>query len=214
MVSFGKGRGAGTGYMAFSDRVGPGVLVLHEFFGLQQSFRDYADALRNSGFTVLVPDLYEGVVARDLAEARSLADALDVDHALRRLTAAAEHLTANWHPRLGCVGFSLGAYLASALAQEGTLEATVLYYGLGEVEPANWRGSLLGHFAERDEWEDLAVANDVFKALEEHGVEAELHVYPGTGHWFANPGVENAYEARAAELARERTIDFLRYHLA
>jgi carboxymethylenebutenolidase len=213
-VRIGRGRHATTAYMAYSDRVGPGVLVLHEFFGLQPSFERYADGLRDEGFTVLVPDLYAGAVAADVQEARALASSLEVDGTMRTLHAAAEHLTSNWHPRLGAVGFSLGADLASALAQEGAFDATVLYYGVGEIDPDKWRGPLCGHYAEKDEWIDRTEVGHTFAALQEAGVETELHDYPGTGHWFANESVAESFDPESARLAAERTVDFLRYHLA
>src|SRR5918992_3672400 len=109
MVEFGNRRDAGRGYMARSQRVGPGVLLLHEFFGLQDSFKEMADRLNAEGFTVLTPDLYDGEVAGTVDEAIALRDRVDVDAALRKLGAAADLLKDNWHPRLGVMGFSLGA---------------------------------------------------------------------------------------------------------
>lgn len=214
MIEFGTRRAGGAGYMSYSSRVGPGVLLLHEFFGLTRSFCDYADALNDSGFTVLVPDLYDGRVATSVDEATRMAEALEPERVLARLHAAAEHLTSNWHPRLGVVGFSLGAGYSVRLAQELSLDATVLYYGMAEVDPARWSGPVLGHFAETDEWESPAAVEPVFDHLSRVGVDAELIVHPGTGHWFANPAVPGSYDPPAAEAAWEATVDFLTYHLA
>ena len=211
-VSFGGRRDATTGYMSFSNRVGPSVLVLHDFLGMQQSVRDFADGLRDEGFTVLVPDLYDGASFDSPEHVHAMG--LGPEATLRRALAAAEHLTANWHPTLGAVGFSLGAGLACALAQEGILEATVLYYGTGEIAAARWRGAVQGHFPPRDERSDLAEINGAFSSLTDHGVEAELHFYPDTLPMFANHDSLGAYHQRAEETARGRTIDFLRYHLA
>jgi dienelactone hydrolase len=210
-VSFGGRRDATTGYMAFSNRVGPSVLVLHDFMGMQRSARSFAEDLRDEGFTVLVPDLYDGATFRDVEHAHAgMAPETTMRHAL----AAAEHLTTNWHPTLGAVGFSLGAELASALAQEIDLEATVLYYGAGAIAPERWRGALQGHFAERDEQCAVGDVARAFTALAERGVETELHVYSGTRALFANLDASDAYEKAATASARGRTIDFLRYHLA
>jgi carboxymethylenebutenolidase len=214
MVPFGRRRTAGQGYMAYSDRVGPGVILLHEFFGLQPSFKAYADLLNEQGFTVLAPDLYDGSLADSVESALAKARSLDVDRALGQIKAAAEHLTDNWHPRLGVVGFSLGAGFAVQLAQDLPLEATVLYYGLGDIDPERWRSPCLGHFAAHDEWESTAEAELAFSALQERGIEAEMHLYPEVGHWFANADVLSAYDQSAAELAFQRTADFFHYHLS
>lgn len=214
MISFGKRKDAGTGYMSHSSRVGPGVLLLHEFFGLTASFRDYADALNEEGFTVLAPDLYDGAVATSVEQASEMASALDPDRVMARLHAAAEHLTGNWHPRLGLVGFSLGAGYATEMAQQTQVDATVLYYGISGINPARWSGALVGHFAETDEWESLPDVQTAFEDLTAHGVEAELFVYPDTGHWFANPGVPDSYAPAAAEEAWGRTVECLAYNLA
>jgi carboxymethylenebutenolidase len=200
--------------MSHSERSGPGVLVLHEFFGLQPSFRTYADALEAEGFTVLVPDLYDGRIASSVEEATEISDNLDYDAIFERLDAACEHLTANWHPRLGVIGFSLGGALASTLAQRRSVEATVLYYGFTDVDPARWSGPVIGHFASDDEWNPLPEAVAFFDTLAAAGLDAELFSYEGTGHWFANESVEDAFDGSASRLAFERTVDFLRHHLA
>jgi dienelactone hydrolase len=98
-VQFGRRSDSGTGYMSHSDRVGPSIMLLHEFFGLQDSFKAYADELNAEGFTVLVPDLYDGEIVETVEEAERMAQALEDERTLRRLVAAAEHMTANWHPR-------------------------------------------------------------------------------------------------------------------
>lgn len=214
MIAFGPRKDSGTGYMSHSSRVGPGVLLLHEFFGLTQAFRDYADALNDEGFTVLAPDLYDGRIASSVEEAQDLARSLDQDRVVARLTFAAEHLTANWHPRLGLVGFSLGAGYAGVMAQNLEVDATVLYYGITDITASRWHGAVLGHFAEIDEWEPLPVVQAAFEELTQHGIEAELVVYPGVGHWFANPDVPSAYDPVAAEDAWQASAEFLAYNLA
>ncbi|HEU4480761.1 MAG TPA: dienelactone hydrolase family protein [Actinomycetota bacterium] len=212
MISFGSKRDGGTGYMASSARVGPSVLVLHEFYGLTQSFRNVADALNEQGFTVLVPDLYDGTIATSVEEATAIADALDQERTMAKLEAAAAHLTANWHPILGVVGFSLGAWLGTRLSSTVGADATVLYYGYGAIEVDEWQRPLLVHLAETDEWEPDAPGD--FARWAEAGLDVEVRVYPGTGHWFANSDVSDAYDAEASSLALGRTIDFLRHHLA
>ena len=214
MVDFGRHRDAGRGYMARSDRVGPGVLLLHEFFGLQDSFKRVADRLNAEGFTVLVPDMYEGALASTVDEAIVLRDRLDARATIAMLGAAASFLTDNWHPRLGVVGFSLGSAFALELARERPVEALVVYYGLGDLAGTGWVGPTLGHFGTEDEWEALSEAEAFFGRLRAAGADAELRVYDGAGHWFANAAVPGAYDAAAAEAAFESTCDFFHHHLA
>ena len=213
-VEFGTRSAAGTGYMCYSQRSGPGVLLLHEFFGLQDSFKQYAARLSSSGFTVLAPDLYDGALATTVDEAIELRDGLDANRTAGRVEAAADFLVNNWHPRLGVIGFSLGAEFADALARSRPVEATVFDYGCGQDSASGFSGALLAHLATDDEWLPLPEAEQTMAAIRDAGVETDAYVYPGTGHWFANPAVEDAFKPEEAELAFTRTVDFLRYHLA
>ena len=213
-ITFGKLKDKGSGYMSHSERVGPGVLILHEFFGLTPSFRRYADRLCDEGFTALAVDLYDGAVAGSVEEAKKLASSLEHETTMRKLNAALEHLTANWHPRVGVIGFSLGAWFAGSLAQEARPDAAVLYYGTSDLDASRLRCPVLGHFAETDEWEPLSDITAQWKKLEADGADIEMNVYPGTGHWFANRDVPEAYNEDAAEAAWAATLDFLRYNLA
>lgn len=214
MVTFGTRSRGGTGYMARSERSGPGVLVLHDFFGLSGAVTGFAEALCEEGFTALAPDLYDGRIAGSVAEAEQMADSLDREHATVRLIAAAEHLTANWHPRVGAVGFSLGALLGVTLAERTVLEAVVTYYGPGPGDPARWTTPLLVYLADQDEWEPLDEAMPPLERLKAAGSELEVRVIEGVGHWFANPSIPEAYNAAAAEAAWADTVAFLRHHLA
>jgi carboxymethylenebutenolidase len=214
IVEFGGRSDGGSAYMAHSDRVGQGVLLLHEWFGLQDSFKRLADRLCDDGFTVLVPDLYDGAVAETVEQAGALSNGLDETRTMRRIKAAASFLVDNWHPRLGVIGFSLGASWASRLAHDFPVEATVLYYGTGPADPARWNGPVLGHFAEADDFEPAEDVRAFVGALEDGGVDVDLYFYEGTGHWFANAAVADAYDPDAAELALQRTVEFFHHHLA
>lgn len=214
MVDFGGRSDKGTGYLAHSDRVGQSVLLLHEWFGLQDSFKVLADRLCEEGFTVLAPDLYDGYVASSVEEAEAKMNSLDEAKTQKRLLAAARFLADNWHPRIGVIGFSLGAYLGAWLGQNFPVEATVFYYGLGPIEPSHWNGPLQCHIAGADEMDPVEEVLGWASGLEQGGVDVETFVYEGAGHWFANAAVTSAYNADAAELALERTIGMFRHHLA
>ena len=210
LISFGGLSDKGTGYMAYSERVGPSVLVLHDAYGMLPSVRSLVDRFVAEGFTALAVDLYGGRTAGDAANAHALAAGLDMADTMKRLVAAAEHLSNNWHPRLGIVGFSTGASLATSLAREVDVDATVVYYGGGEDLEQSWAGRpLLGHFARGDDFEPAASALASIGALE----DAEAFVYDAA-HGFANSGLTGSYEPAAAELALERTLEELRYQLS
>jgi carboxymethylenebutenolidase len=196
--------------MAYSERVGPSVLVLHDAYGMLPSVRSLVDRFVAEGFTALAVDLYGGRTAGDAAHAHALAGGFDMADTMKRLVAAAEHLSNNWHPRLGIVGFSTGASLATQLAREVDVDATVVYYGGGEGLEQWWaERPLLGHFARDDDFQPAASARIAIGALE----DAEAFVYDAA-HGFANSGLAGSFEPAAAELALERTLEELRYQLS
>jgi len=113
--------------------------------------------------------------------------------------------------RLGVLGFSFGAAYATLLpAERDRLVASVVYYGV-YTGPHLERSSaaVLGHFAETDQFESDEGIAELEDGVRAAGREVTIHRYPGTGHWFAEPS-RDAYVAEAADLAFERTVDFLR----
>jgi carboxymethylenebutenolidase len=158
--------------------------------------------------------MYDGRVAGSVAEAEALMQSVPRETLTPRLESAAEFLQANWHPRLGVVGFSLGAAFALELAPRVGAEAAVIYYGLGEVDLSSWDTPLLGHFARVDEWEPLGEVEALFARFKEAGHDPELVVHEDAGHWFANTDVPEAADPVAAGRAWGATVEFLRYHLA
>ncbi|MGH2776217.1 MAG: dienelactone hydrolase family protein [Actinomycetota bacterium] len=210
LITFGGLSDRGTGYMAYSERVGPSVLILHDAYGLLPSVRSLTDRFVSEGFTALAVDLYEGMAADNARAADQLAADLDIADSMKRLTAAAEHLSSNWHPRLGLVGFSTGASLATMLAREVDVDATVVYYGGGAGLEQSWDARpLLGHFAHGDDFEPASSAFRAIGTLD----DAEAFSYDAA-HGFANENLTGRYEPSAAELALERTLEELRYQLS
>ena len=128
-LEFGRGGRSGTGFMAYSERSGPGVLVLHPPPSWGDAVLDFARVVHDDGFTVLVPDL----------------DGSGADPV--RLKAASEYLVDNWHPRLGVVGFGDAAAHAGRLAGDGGCDALVLY-SLDEAETNSLRAPVLRHRAD------------------------------------------------------------------
>lgn len=211
MIGFGGLSDRATGYMGYTDRVGPSVLVLHEAQRLGSGTRAYVDRLAGEGFTALAPDLYGERGAED----SDPSGAAELETALRSVRAAATHLTENWHPRLGVIGFSEGAGLGTRCLDEVPRDATVAYYGLDPdlVTPDRWRGPLLGHFAGVDERLSWGDVDALFRRLVEAGHDVDWHRYEGTRRYFASPDV-GTFDIDAAEMAWERTIEALYYHLS
>ena len=196
--------------MAYSERVGPSVLILHDSYGLLPSVRSLAARFVSEGFTALAVDLYEGRIADGAAAAGAMAAELDIADTMKRLKAAIEHLASNWHPRVGLVGFSTGASLATMLAHEVEVDSTVVYYGGGADLEQSWAGGpLLGHFAQGDDIEPAYSARQAIATLD----DAEAFSYDAP-HGFANSDLAESYQASAAELALARTLEELRYQLS
>jgi|SRR5215210_236258 len=207
-------------YVARHPDGGPGVLVLHPWWGLSAGVREVADSLAAMGYVVFAPDLYGGRLAQTVEEAEQLAGGLDEAAGLARATAAVEHL--RLHPavssgRFGAIGFSMGVWFALRVATllREELPAVALYYGTAsDIDHSQHRADVLGHFAAEDEWEPAEDVRGLEEGLRAAGRSAEFHVYPAVGHWFAEPDRPEAYDSAAAALALERTADFFRKRLA
>lgn len=219
MAELKPGAPVAVGYEALpATGEGPGVLVLHAWWGLNDFFRGLCDRLAAAGFVVVAPDLWGGTVATTVPEAESLLQQRDEAATFQAASDALAHLRS--HPavrgeRLGAVGFSMGAAWAVYLAGvRPDLKAVALYYGIGEGDFAAAQAAFLGHFAEDDPWEPEEGVRWLEGALREAGRDREFHRYPGVGHWFVEEDRPDAYSPAAAELAWERTLAFLRERLA
>lgn len=200
-----------------ASQAAAGVIVLHPWWGLNEDVIAFTDRLAEAGFAAAAPDLYAGQVATTIAEAEGLSDSLDEDIADAFVLAAVDELGAvvgDPAARLGAIGFSMGGAWALWLpAQRPEVAATVVYYGSIEGPSlTRARTPVLGHFAETDPYESDEGIAAFEKTLRTANREVELHRYPGTGHWFAEPS-KDAYVADASEIAFERTVAFLRDHL-
>ncbi len=198
---------------------GPGVLVIHAWWGLNPFFRGVCDRLAQAGFVAAAPDLFEGQVADTPADAKRLRAKPKREPTYRTLERAIDELQA--HPAvtgaaIGVVGFSMGGHWALWLTQQPELPigATVTFYGARSGDFGNSQTPCLGHFAEIDEWVSDAALKKLKKSLEKAGRKAEFYTYPGTSHWFFEADRADAYEPDAARLAWERTVNFLRQQLA
>jgi carboxymethylenebutenolidase len=208
------------GYLAVpSGGGGPGVLVLHAWWGLNDTLKAFCARLADSGFAAFAPDLYHGKVAVDIAGAEALRDALDANHlrAKAEIADAAKFLAGSTgQSGIAVIGFSLGAYyaldLSAALPEQ--VRSVVLFYGTGGADFSKAKASYLGHFADDDPYEARSDVDGLEAALSSAGRPVAFHRYAGAGHWFFEPDRTDAYNAAAAALAWDRTLDFLTSSLA
>jgi carboxymethylenebutenolidase len=206
------------GYLAMPERgEGPGVLVLHAWWGLNDTIRAVCTRLAEAGFVAFAPDLYHGKVADTIADAETLGSALDSNHlqakaeiadAIRFLSERAGQADRG----LAVIGFSLGAYYALDLAAAAPehIRSVVIFYGTGGDDFSSSRAAYLGHFAENDEFEPQSNVDSLEQSLRRAGRPVTFYSYSGTGHWFFEPDRPQAYNQAAASLAWERTLAFLR----
>jgi carboxymethylenebutenolidase len=196
---------------------GPGVLVLHAWWGLKPYFRTLCSRLAKQGFVAFAPDLNNGEVAQTVADAEALRNRQDSRLAGDIIIASKDFLLS--HPactgrKIGVIGFSMGAawslFLASSAPEQ--VAATVLFYGVNEVDFTKIRSKVLGHFSDVDEWEPFDGVQGIEKAMSAAGVDVTFHVYPGLGHWFVEDD-RPEFDPKAAKLAWDRTFAFLKANL-
>jgi carboxymethylenebutenolidase len=194
---------------------GPGVVVLHPWWGLNDTIKAVCTRLAEEGFAAFAPDLYHGQIASSIQQAEALSSELLAGTQAKADVAAAitymsEHSSSP--ESLAVVGFSLGAYYAidASVNSAEHIRRVVLFYGTGEGDFTRSRSAYLGHFAENDNYESEEYIQAMEQAIRAAGRPVEFHRYPGTGHWFFEEDVKQAFKAEAATLAWKRTLKFLR----
>jgi carboxymethylenebutenolidase len=203
---------------------GPGVLVLHAWWGLTQPFRQICDRLAEGGFVALAPDLYHGKTTTAIEEAESFVSALNQDEegvrsdiagAVQILRQHAASHSAGDRGKLALVGFSLGGGyaldLSVSLAEEFAAVVT-FYASYSGLDYSGSKAAYLCHFAEDDPFEPAESVAQMEQELQTAGRPVTCYTYPGTRHWFFEEN-RPEYDAEAARVAWERTIEFLHQRL-
>lgn len=211
METFTVNGGTHYGYLALPPGGrGPGLLLLHAWWGLTELFKRMADDLAAAGFVVFAPDFFDGAQTDQIAVAEQQVQAAEGDFAAMQALASAALAHLQAHPartedKLAALGFSFGAAYALVLdeAHPEAFDKVVLYYGMAGVEVSQSQARYLAHFAENDPYESTEAARGMQAA------NLTVHIYPGSGHWFAEANRPDAYVAAAAELAWQRTLAFL-----
>ncbi len=206
-----------AGFLAVpSTGKGKPVLVLHAWWGLNDTIKSFCTRLADYGFVAFAPDLYHGKIADTVPGAEALGKALDKNHlqAESEIKDAVHFLNERADDGEGgaaVIGFSLGAYYALKLAAADPerIHSVVLFYGTGGGDFSSSRAAYLGHFAENDPFEPRSGVDELEQALKNYGRQVIFHRYAGTGHWFFEPDRTDAYNKEAASLAWERTLSFL-----
>ena len=202
-----------TDHSRTPDGATAGVVVLHAWWGLNDDVVAYADRLAGEGYAVLAPDMFKGQVTDQIAEAERLSAEGDAGHPERIAFDAVDRIVARLPAGapIATLAFSFGApYATWTPSERPAVVGTVVYYGAWADDwVAASKAPLLGHFAEDDPFTSAAEVADLEAAFRGAGREIATHVYPGTRHWFAEPS-RPEYDPKAAGLAWDRTVEFLR----
>jgi carboxymethylenebutenolidase len=199
----------------------PAVIMIHEWWGLNDNIRAMADRLAGEGYIVLAVDLFGGATADNPEQARQqmLGVVENPERANENLRQAHEFVTRTaGAPRIGSLGWCFGGgwSLNTAMLFPDDIDAAVIYYGQVTDDAEKLRpitAPILGLFGAEDQGISVASVRRFENALDELRKNYSIHVYPGADHAFANP-TGNNYNAEAAEDAWQKTLEFLDLHLS
>jgi len=199
----------------------PAIIVIHEWWGLNDNVRAMADRLAGEGYIVLAVDLYGGETATTPQEAREnmMSVVENPASATENIRKAYEFVSATaGAPRVGSLGWCFGGgwSLNSAMILGDDLDAAVVYYGQvtdDEDKLSAITAPMIGFFGAADRGITVESVQKFESAMERLRKNHEVHIYPGADHAFANP-TGNAYNAAAADDAWQKTLEFLDLHLS
>jgi len=199
----------------------PAIVVIHEWWGLNDNVRAMADRLAGEGYIVLAVDLFAGASATAPEQARQqmLRVVENPQAANENLRQAYEFVNSTaGAPRIGSLGWCFGGgwSLNTAMLFPDELDATVIYYGQVTDDEEKLRpisSPILGLFGAQDQGITVESVQNFEAALDRLHKNYDIHIYPGADHAFANPS-GTAYNAAAAEDAWQKTVEFLNLHLA
>ena len=195
----------------------PGIVMIHEWWGLNNNIKEMAEKLASHGYVVLAVDLYDGKVAKTSEEARQLIQNFDANRGISNMNSAIGFLMDTQKvDKLGSIGWCFGGGQSLNLAiNNNQMDATVIYYGSisvdeDKLESISW--PVLGIFAELDNGIPVDSVKEFEDSLNSLDIENQIHIYPDVDHAFANPSGER-YSPNAAEDAWNKTLIFLQDNL-
>jgi len=193
----------------------PGIVVIHEWWGLNDWVKEQGAKISDLGYITLAIDLYRGKVATTPEEAHEIMRGVPEDRAKRDLHAAVEFLSAQPNvkkDRLGAIGWCMGGgYSLDVALQEPTLKADVINYGRLATDPqsiAKINASVLGIFGAQDHGITVEDVKKFEQQLKAQGKKEEIVIYPDAGHGFENPNNKDGYRAADAADAWQHTVKF------
>ncbi|KAL0476467.1 carboxymethylenebutenolidase [Acrasis kona] len=214
-------KGAVHGYLSeeAKDNFGKtGLIVIQEWWGVNEQIKEKAQKLAKEGFVTIVPDLYRGKVAKDHEEAGHLMNDLDWVGAVQDIRGCAQYLKEHGCNKVGVTGFCMGGALAIAAVSNDyapEIDASAPFYGIPDpklADPSTIKVPVQGHFGNKDELKGFSAPEDVDKLEEKFksgNVKYELFRYDGAGHAFTNWTGPN-YNEKAANEATDRIIKFFK----
>jgi carboxymethylenebutenolidase len=206
-----------------SDKL-PAVVMIHEWWGLNENIKNMANMLAKQGFVVLAADLYKGEVADNPQRAMELVQLVrnNQNDSTKNLQAAVKYLGSLPNvdsSKIASLGWCFGGGQSLQLAlnsQDHPLAATIIYYGtplVTDKEPlSKIKWPVLGIFGDKDQAIPLEQVNLFSKSLDQNGITNEFHIYKGVGHAFANPSGDN-YAPKETEDAWQKTLSFLKKYV-
>ena len=202
----------------------PAVVMIHEWWGLNENIKNMAETLAKEGYVVLAADLYNGQVANTTESAQNLVSKVrenpsesinNLQHAVRYL-ASLENVNSSKIASLGwCFGGGQSLQLALNTEPEYPLAGTIIYYGnlvsdQESISKIKW--PVLGIFGDQDKSISVESVKQFEEALNANGITNEIYIYKGVGHAFANPSGDN-YAPQETQDAWEKTVSFLKKYL-
>jgi carboxymethylenebutenolidase len=217
-IAFRSGDETVSGYLAVPDSGGPhpALVVIHEWWGLNEWVKEQAQKFAEQGYIALAVDLYRGKVAYDPNLAHELSRGLPQDQALRDLKAAFDYLASRpdvRHDKIGSVGWCMGGGFSLLLAEnESKLAACVVNYGslpTDKDEIQRVQAPVLGNFGAEDRGIPPSAVGAFEEAMKAAQKSIDVKIYDGAGHAFENPNNKLGYREAAANDAWARTLGFL-----
>lgn len=203
------------GYLArpISEESFPGVIMIHEWWGLNANIKEMAEKLASHGYVVFAVDLYGGQVATTSEEARKLVTSFDKNNGMQNMNSAISYLGENYSPeKIASIGWCFGGGQSLNLAlNNNDMDATVIYYGnlvtdTETLSAIHW--PVLGIFAELDKGITTDTVHDFENSLNDLGIQNQVIIYPGVDHAFANPSGDR-YAPKESQDAWQKTLEFL-----